>query len=166
MASNIADVAKTFLSYLKLPANRIYTKKGEIIFDFHTREKRKDCKNLALVEKKIFFSCKKTIFLIEILIFSFPSNQIYIAAVKHGKKEEQNRKTPLRADEDDDEVDALSLSGGSGGGNLMEVIIKDINQLVKYWLGVARDYAVLTLPKQYSSQIPNNTGNFFRLVLN
>lgn len=50
----------------------------------------------------------------------------------------------------------------TSSGNLLDVVIKDLNVLVKYWIGVARDYVLLTLPKQYGPQLPPEGGNFYR----
>lgn len=74
--------------------------------------------------------------------------QIYIMTYKHDKE------IKLLANQNED--------GYNGNyGNLLDVVIKDMKLLVKHWIGVARDYVLLTLPKQYGPQLPVTGGNFY-----
>ena len=67
----------------------------------------------------------------------------------------QDEEAPPKADDGE-------LDGPSSGGQLLELVEKDLRLLAKHWIGVLRDYAYLMLPKQYHSQLPSDGGTFYR----
>ncbi|XP_076604038.1 HEAT repeat-containing protein 5A isoform X2 [Chaetodon auriga] len=84
--------------------------------------------------------------------------EVYIVAVQSGGQKESNDRT---AD--------LSLSSPandgsgpeSGGADLLKLVQSDLSTLSRLWLAALQDYALLTLPWEYASQLPATGGSFY-----
>ena len=50
-------------------------------------------------------------------------------------------------------------------GSLLELVEPELKSLSKYWLGALKDHALLTLPAEYTSQLPPQGGMFYRYVI-
>lgn len=51
----------------------------------------------------------------------------------------------------------LSVSGSgseSGAAGLLKLVQSDVSTLSRLWLAALQDYALLTLPQEYASQLP------------
>ena len=53
----------------------------------------------------------------------------------------------------------------STSGRLLDLVEKDLQLLVKHWIGAARDYVLLMLPPQYAPQLPPEGGTFYRYFM-
>lgn len=74
-------------------------------------------------------------------------------AMKIKKEAEAKPSEPLRRgeeDEDDDELGAHVLPPDS----LITLVQPELPSLSRLWLAMLRDYALLTLPAEFSSQLP------------
>lgn len=47
------------------------------------------------------------------------------------------------------------------GGNLLNLVQPELKKLSKYWLAALKDHALLSLPAEYSSQLPHDGGAFY-----
>ena len=74
--------------------------------------------------------------------------EIYIVAVK-----DQDQKVAPPKHEDDI----------ASNDNLLTLVNPHLNTLVGHWLAVLRDSALLSLPSEFASQMPENGGAFFTL---
>lgn len=70
--------------------------------------------------------------------------QVYIVAVERSRREET----------------ANPSSSESGAADLLKLVQSDLSTLSRLWLAVLQDYALLTLPQEYSSQLPAAGTNF------
>uniref|UniRef100_A0A667XVW1 HEAT repeat-containing protein 5A n=1 Tax=Myripristis murdjan TaxID=586833 RepID=A0A667XVW1_9TELE len=50
---------------------------------------------------------------------------------------------------------------GSGGAGLLKLVQSDLSTLSRLWLAALQDYALLTLPQEYASQLPAAGGSFY-----
>uniref|UniRef100_A0A3Q3XP86 HEAT repeat containing 5A n=1 Tax=Mola mola TaxID=94237 RepID=A0A3Q3XP86_MOLML len=71
--------------------------------------------------------------------------QVYIVAVERSRREET----------------ANPSSSESGAADLLKLVQSDLSTLSRLWLAVLQDYALLTLPQEYSSQLPAAGGSFY-----
>lgn len=79
--------------------------------------------------------------------------QVYVVAMKIKKEAESKPAKPVRsADDDEDEEDlgADVLPPDS----LITLVQPELPSLSRLWLAMLRDYALLTLPAEFSSQLP------------
>lgn len=79
--------------------------------------------------------------------------QVYVVAMKVKKEAESKPAKPVRReDEDEDEEDlgADVLPPDS----LITLVQPELPSLSRLWLAMLRDYALLTLPAEFSSQLP------------
>ncbi|CAB1331150.1 unnamed protein product [Coregonus sp. 'balchen'] len=51
--------------------------------------------------------------------------------------------------------------GGAGGAGLLTLVQTDLATLSRLWLAALQDYALLTLPQDYSAQLPATGGTFY-----
>uniref|UniRef100_A0A671UYL6 HEAT repeat-containing protein 5A n=1 Tax=Sparus aurata TaxID=8175 RepID=A0A671UYL6_SPAAU len=49
----------------------------------------------------------------------------------------------------------------SGGAGLLKLVQSDLSTLSRLWLAALQDYALLTLPQEYASQLPATGGSFY-----
>lgn len=80
-------------------------------------------------------------------------SQVYVVSMKVKKEAESKPAKPVRsADDDEDEEDlgADVLPPDS----LITLVQPELPSLSRLWLAMLRDYALLTLPAEFSSQLP------------
>lgn len=77
--------------------------------------------------------------------------QVYIVAMK-----QQDSPSPVNAGDEEFSEPA---------GSLLELVEPELKSLSKYWLGALRDYALLSLPAEYASQLPPHGGMFYRFEM-
>ncbi|XP_038585677.1 HEAT repeat-containing protein 5A isoform X2 [Micropterus salmoides] len=84
--------------------------------------------------------------------------EVYIVAVQRSKqKEVPGRKADLS-------VSSLANDSSvseSGGAGLLKLVQSDLSTLSRLWLAALQDYALLTLPQEYASQLPATGGSFY-----
>uniref|UniRef100_A0A667Y2I2 HEAT repeat-containing protein 5A n=1 Tax=Myripristis murdjan TaxID=586833 RepID=A0A667Y2I2_9TELE len=76
--------------------------------------------------------------------------EVYIVAVQRSKQKESS---PAPANE--------GSGSGSGGAGLLKLVQSDLSTLSRLWLAALQDYALLTLPQEYASQLPAAGGSFY-----
>uniref|UniRef100_A0A7M4E4K2 HEAT repeat-containing protein 5A n=1 Tax=Crocodylus porosus TaxID=8502 RepID=A0A7M4E4K2_CROPO len=101
------------------------------------------------------FSSDKKIYEISCLsIFE----QIYIVAVERQKNQSGGHKQSLRITDSTDESCSDATSSANG---LLDLVQADLGTLSKLWLAALQDFALLTLPSEYASQLPVEGGAFY-----
>uniref|UniRef100_G3NKB2 HEAT repeat-containing protein 5B n=1 Tax=Gasterosteus aculeatus aculeatus TaxID=481459 RepID=G3NKB2_GASAC len=86
--------------------------------------------------------------------------EVYVVAMKIKKDAESKPAKPVRNgedDEDDDDLGANVLPPDS----LITLVQPELPSLSRLWLAMLRDYALLTLPAEFSSQLPPDGGAFY-----
>ncbi|XP_061645780.1 HEAT repeat-containing protein 5B [Phyllopteryx taeniolatus] len=84
--------------------------------------------------------------------------EVYVVAMKIKKEAESKPVKPVRSgDEDDDDLGADVLPPDS----LITLVQPELPSLSQLWLAMLRDYALLTLPAEFSSQLPPDGGAFY-----
>ncbi|KAF0027304.1 hypothetical protein F2P81_020045 [Scophthalmus maximus] len=86
--------------------------------------------------------------------------EVYVMAMKIKKEAESKPAKPVRSgdeDEDEDDVGADVLPPDS----LITLVQPELPSLSRLWLAMLRDYALLTLPAEFSSQLPPDGGAFY-----
>ncbi|XP_028251324.1 HEAT repeat-containing protein 5A isoform X2 [Parambassis ranga] len=84
--------------------------------------------------------------------------EVYIVAVQRSRVKE----CPGRPE--DLPVSAPANNGAdseSGGAGLLKMVQSDLSTLSRLWLAVLQDYALLSLPLEYASQLPAAGGSFY-----
>lgn len=79
-------------------------------------------------------------------------SKVYIVAVQRSRVKERP------GHPDDLSVSPLANNGAgsreSGGAGLLKMVQSDLSTLSHLWLAVLQDYALLSLPPEYASQLP------------
>ncbi|XP_061693976.1 HEAT repeat-containing protein 5B [Syngnathoides biaculeatus] len=84
--------------------------------------------------------------------------EVYVVAMKIKKEAESKPVKPVRSgDEDDDDLGSDVLPPDS----LITLVQPELPSLSQLWLAMLRDYALLTLPTEFSSQLPPDGGAFY-----
>ncbi|XP_068424019.1 HEAT repeat-containing protein 5B isoform X2 [Clinocottus analis] len=86
--------------------------------------------------------------------------EVYVVAMKIKKDAESKPAKPVRNvddDEDEDDLGANVLPPDS----LITLVQPELPSLSRLWLAMLRDYALLTLPAEFSSQLPPDGGAFY-----
>ncbi|KAM4730371.1 HEAT repeat-containing protein 5B isoform 1-T1 [Anableps anableps] len=86
--------------------------------------------------------------------------EVYVVAMKIKKEAETKPAKPVRRgdeDEDEDDLGADVLPPDS----LITLVQPELPSLSRLWLAMLRDYALLTLPAEFSSQLPPDGGAFY-----
>ncbi|CAL9688110.1 unnamed protein product [Knipowitschia caucasica] len=86
--------------------------------------------------------------------------EVYVVAMKIKKEAESKPVKPARTcieDEDEDDLGANVLPPDS----LITLVQPELPSLSRLWLAMLRDYALLTLPAEFSSQLPPEGGAFY-----
>ncbi|XP_061141109.1 HEAT repeat-containing protein 5B [Syngnathus typhle] len=84
--------------------------------------------------------------------------EVYVVAMKIKKEAESEPVKPVRSgDEDEDDLGADVLPPDS----LITLVQPELPSLSRLWLAMLRDYALLTLPAEFSSQLPPDGGAFY-----
>ncbi|XP_041668819.1 HEAT repeat-containing protein 5A isoform X4 [Cheilinus undulatus] len=82
--------------------------------------------------------------------------EVYVVAVETSRQKEPPAKTadlPFYSSAND--------SSESGGAGLLKLVQSDLSTLSRLWLAALQDYALLTLPQEYASQLPATGGSFY-----
>ncbi|XP_075805006.1 HEAT repeat-containing protein 5A isoform X1 [Microtus pennsylvanicus] len=80
--------------------------------------------------------------------------EVYIIAVQRHKSHKQTSKTPINSE---DSV----RSGSPLADGLLDLVCADLGTLSKLWLAALQDFALLTLPAEFASQLPVEGGAFY-----
>lgn len=86
--------------------------------------------------------------------------EVYVMAMKIKKEAESKPAKPARSgdeDEDEEDLSADVLPPDS----LITLVQPELPSLSRLWLAMLRDYALLTLPAEFSSQLPPDGGAFY-----
>ncbi|XP_066486738.1 HEAT repeat-containing protein 5A isoform X2 [Tiliqua scincoides] len=84
--------------------------------------------------------------------------EVYLVAVQRQKKQSViNQRTPLVIDG----VEESCKDQTSSLDELLELVQADLGNLSKLWLSALQDFALLTLPSEYASQLPAEGGAFY-----
>ncbi|XP_029962022.1 HEAT repeat-containing protein 5B isoform X2 [Salarias fasciatus] len=84
--------------------------------------------------------------------------EVYVVAMKIKKEAESKPAKPVRnVDEDEEDLNADVLPPDS----LITLVQPELPSLSRLWLAMLRDYALLTLPAEFSSQLPADGGAFY-----
>ncbi|XP_071355215.1 HEAT repeat-containing protein 5A isoform X3 [Trachinotus anak] len=84
--------------------------------------------------------------------------EVYIVAVQRSRPMESIGRS---ADLSVSSLANDSSSSESGGAGLLKLVQSDLSTLSRLWLAVLQDYALLTLPQEYASQLPATGGSFY-----
>ncbi|NXU59521.1 HTR5A protein, partial [Turnix velox] len=84
--------------------------------------------------------------------------EVYIVAVEKQKNQSdtQNHCLKIANSVEESYRDAISSSSG-----LLDLVQTDLGTLSKLWLAALQDFALLTLPPEYASQLPAEGGTFY-----
>ncbi|XP_074548207.1 HEAT repeat-containing protein 5A isoform X2 [Halichoeres trimaculatus] len=80
--------------------------------------------------------------------------EVYIVAVERSR-EKTASDLSLSSQAND------SSGSESGGAGLLKLVQSDLSTLSRLWLSALQDYALLTLPQEYASQLPATGGSFY-----
>ncbi|XP_074531838.1 HEAT repeat-containing protein 5B [Halichoeres trimaculatus] len=86
--------------------------------------------------------------------------EVYVVAMKIKKEAESKPAKPARNAEDEDDEDDLSADV-LPPDSLITLVQPELPSLSRLWLAMLRDYALLTLPAEFSSQLPPDGGAFY-----
>ncbi|XP_034040274.1 HEAT repeat-containing protein 5B [Thalassophryne amazonica] len=86
--------------------------------------------------------------------------EVYVVAMKIKKEAESKPAKPVRGGDDDDDDDDLSADV-LPPDSLITLVQPELPSLSRLWLAMLRDYALLTLPPEFSSQLPPDGGAFY-----
>ncbi|EDM03384.1 similar to RIKEN cDNA D930036F22 gene (predicted) [Rattus norvegicus] len=80
--------------------------------------------------------------------------EVYIIAVQRHKNHKQTLKTTINSE---DSV----RSGSASAAGLLDLVCTDLATLSRLWLAALQDFALLTLPAEFASQLPVEGGAFY-----
>ncbi|XP_073682977.1 HEAT repeat-containing protein 5A isoform X1 [Garra rufa] len=80
--------------------------------------------------------------------------EVYITAVQGSRQRESPSSHPQQQS---DEAGTVAPAGAG----LLKLVQTDLATLSRLWLAALQDHALLTLPSQYSSQLPSTGGSFY-----
>ncbi|XP_041809707.1 HEAT repeat-containing protein 5A isoform X2 [Chelmon rostratus] len=84
--------------------------------------------------------------------------EVYIVAVQSSRQKESFDRT---ADLSVSSLANDSSGSDSDGAGLLKLVQSDLSTLSRLWLAALQDYALLTLPREYASQLPATGGSFY-----
>ncbi|XP_027013804.1 HEAT repeat-containing protein 5B isoform X1 [Tachysurus fulvidraco] len=88
--------------------------------------------------------------------------EVYVVAMKLKKEAESRPARPVRSSEDDDDEEEEGVEGGVlPADSLITLVQPELPCLSRLWLAALRDYALLTLPAEFASQLPPEGGAFY-----
>lgn len=80
--------------------------------------------------------------------------EVYIIAVQRHKNHKQTLKTPVNSEDS-------MRSGSPSAAGLLDLVCTDLATLSRLWLAALQDFALLTLPAEFASQLPVEGGAFY-----
>lgn len=83
-----------------------------------------------------------------VCVYALTVSQVYIVAVQRSRQKESTADLPVSSLAND------SSGSESGDAGLLKLVQSDLSTLSRLWLAVLQDYALLTLPQEYASQLP------------
>ncbi|XP_068581139.1 HEAT repeat-containing protein 5B isoform X2 [Cebidichthys violaceus] len=86
--------------------------------------------------------------------------EVYVVAMKIKKDAESKPAKPVRNGDDDEDEDDLGANV-LPPDSLITLVQPELPSLSRLWLAMLRDYALLTLPAEFSSQLPPDGGAFY-----
>ncbi|XP_047459328.1 HEAT repeat-containing protein 5B isoform X2 [Mugil cephalus] len=86
--------------------------------------------------------------------------EVYVVAMKIKKEAESKPAKPVRIGDDDEDEEDLG-SDVLPPDSLITLVQPELPSLSRLWLAMLRDYALLTLPAEFSSQLPPDGGAFY-----
>uniref|UniRef100_A0A4W4FHH8 HEAT repeat-containing protein 5B n=1 Tax=Electrophorus electricus TaxID=8005 RepID=A0A4W4FHH8_ELEEL len=86
--------------------------------------------------------------------------EVYVVAMKIKKEAESKPACPLRSSEDEEE-DVGDEGDVLPPDSLIMLVQPELPSLSRLWLAALRDYALLTLPAEFASQLPPEGGAFY-----
>uniref|UniRef100_A0AAQ5YK95 HEAT repeat-containing protein 5B n=1 Tax=Amphiprion ocellaris TaxID=80972 RepID=A0AAQ5YK95_AMPOC len=86
--------------------------------------------------------------------------EVYVVAMKIKKEAESKPAKPVRSGDDDEDEDDLGADV-LPPDSLITLVQPELPSLSRLWLAMLRDYALLTLPAEFSSQLPPDGGAFY-----
>ncbi|KAK3523340.1 hypothetical protein QTP86_029603 [Hemibagrus guttatus] len=93
---------------------------------------------------------------------AWAEEQVYVVAMKLKKEAESRPARPVRGGEDDDDEEDVSDEGDVlPADSLITLVQPELPSLSRLWLAALRDYALLTLPAEFASQLPPEGGAFY-----
>ncbi|XP_067876550.1 HEAT repeat-containing protein 5B [Heterodontus francisci] len=84
--------------------------------------------------------------------------EVYIVAMKTKKEAETKPVTPVKNNDDDNGFDAVDELPPD---SLITLVQPELPILSRLWLAALKDYALLTLPAEFASQLPSDGGAFY-----
>uniref|UniRef100_A0A667ZS35 HEAT repeat-containing protein 5B n=1 Tax=Myripristis murdjan TaxID=586833 RepID=A0A667ZS35_9TELE len=86
--------------------------------------------------------------------------EVYVVAMKIKKEAESKPAKPVRSGDDEDDEDDLGTDV-LPPDSLITLVQPELPSLSRLWLAMLQDYALLTLPAEFSSQLPPDGGAFY-----
>ncbi|XP_076141616.1 HEAT repeat-containing protein 5B isoform X1 [Alosa pseudoharengus] len=86
--------------------------------------------------------------------------EVFVVAMKI-KKEAESRPPKSSGGEEDEDEDAGEETGILPPDSLITLVQPELPALSRLWLAALRDYALLTLPAEFASQLPPDGGAFY-----
>ncbi|KAI5087893.1 HEAT repeat-containing protein 5B, partial [Silurus meridionalis] len=88
--------------------------------------------------------------------------EVYVVAMKLKKEAESRPAPPVRSSEDDEDEEDVGEEGDVlPADSLITLVQPELPCLSRLWLAALRDYALLTLPAEFASQLPPEGGAFY-----
>ncbi|XP_030626652.1 HEAT repeat-containing protein 5B [Chanos chanos] len=87
--------------------------------------------------------------------------EVFVVAMKIKKEAETKPARPLRGGEDDEDEDVGDDADILPPDSLITLVQPELPSLSRLWLAALRDYALLTLPAEFASQLPPDGGAFY-----
>ncbi|XP_068597113.1 HEAT repeat-containing protein 5B [Brachionichthys hirsutus] len=86
--------------------------------------------------------------------------EVYVVSMKIKREAESKPAKPVRSAEDEEDEEDLG-SGVLPPDSLITLVQPELLSLSRLWLAMLQDYALLTLPAEFSSQLPPEGGAFY-----
>ncbi|XP_063047572.1 HEAT repeat-containing protein 5B isoform X2 [Engraulis encrasicolus] len=87
--------------------------------------------------------------------------EVFVVAMKIKKEAESRPARPVQGGEDEEDEDAGEETGILPPDSLITLVTPELPALSRLWLAALRDYALLTLPSEFASQLPPDGGAFY-----
>uniref|UniRef100_A0AAY4ELM6 HEAT repeat-containing protein 5B n=1 Tax=Denticeps clupeoides TaxID=299321 RepID=A0AAY4ELM6_9TELE len=87
--------------------------------------------------------------------------EVFVVAMKIKKEAEARPARPPKNSEEDEDEDVGEEAGILPPDSLITLVQPELPVLSRLWLAALRDYALLTLPPEFASQLPPDGGAFY-----